>query len=1464
MSLDLFKLRGEVSIDVRDGERKLKLVDYQARKAKEGLDAAGTAAEKTGVKLNKAGGQARDAAGKFAASADRAGASARRMNADIGGSSSILQSFSSGLLALAGSSLTMVSAATAVVSIGSRTEDSLNTLQSVTRAGADEMERASKFAVALGNDLSLLGTSAADAADAMVELTKGGLSLQQSMDAARGTIQLARAATIQEGQAATITADALNTFGLAGDQATRVADLLAGSANASSGEITDMAQALSQAGAVARGAKVSIEDTVTVISLLAKNGIKGSDAGTSLKTFLLALQTPVSNEASDALAKLNVQAYDANKSFKLLPQLVGEFQRSLEGLNEQDKADALRKIFGADAIRAARIIFGEGTAGFNAMSAAVTRSGQAAEIAAAKSRGLSGAWDALKSTAETAAIGVYNLTSGPLTALLRMVAEYPGIFAAAAIAVGVLIAAHALYNSELLITAATRIPQLVSSMRNVITVMTSFSQVTKLSATGLATFALGWVGLAAAAAIAVASMIDWTSASERAASITKESVEALRQQSAGAEESLAVIRNLTTGQAGNAEEHKKLEAVLQTLNPTTRAYINTIGDEKEKLDTVKAAIDDLANRSHVELEARMQTVTSAILETNDAIAREEARIRSAQAGIGLWKQKLAEGSAAQDEASHFISVFSDEVGKANSLIRDDLTPQLEKNSATQILLADALRISRESFVRQLEAAGRTREQIAQLLTVYDAARNKNSGLAAALNTTTGAVDAQAAAVANLDAVMQRFNARDQGITARVMSIVDQAKSKADAVRMAREAMQSDPGFAGAVTGSIADKTEKEAVEKALGLSGASGGGGGGRGGARGGGRGRESVLDKLTDSYRQLSSQVRMFGQETAVARAEEELFQVTQGKGIEALRGATRAKAKDVLLMAAEVDRLAVAKKAEDERASTKERFVGLLEQQAERLRELAGGENAVTEMNRLLADPKVSATLDENTKALLRKNAALIVTAEKAKEVNDAFRQMGQDLDGAVADAELRLKTLGVDDPVKSLALQLAATDLPKGLDDKQYGEIIAKRLKLLEVTRRLAEQEKTLAADTSFKNQLDQISRAMLDVTDATAAQRLQYELTVGTLKDLTDAQKEALRAKSAELEGARTAKEALERQRDEMRRLADDLSGIVRHGAREGWRGMRDDFREMLLDMAQDYLRSQLYRLLTGDKSAQQGGGFNPLGALFDKVFNRDTSGATGGQKDNTPTAVRDAGTQAVSAVKGAGEAQAGAIETTGDATTRGLSGVSQTLLTGLAAVANQIAIGQQGTGFWKGLLMAGASGFVSGLLGGIKIGGGGPSPGAAGINGPAITPPVFGSPGLGSATPGTLGFASGGFISGPGTATSDSIAAFLSNGEFVMSASAVRRIGVSALQYMNTSGRMPQRFASGGYAGSVPVAAPARVEGRDSARPGSGGGGAPIINIHTTVKTDAQGRVRSSSQVQHEVYVTSSESARRNG
>lgn len=309
-------------------------------------------------------------------------------------------------------------------------EQTLNTFKAVSHATATQMEKVSDLSKALGRDVTLPATSAKDAAEAMTELAKGGLDVKQSMAAAKGVLQLSAAAQISNAEAATITARALNSFGLSGNQAIHVADVLANSANVSTGEVTDMANALQQSSAVAKQAGLSIEDTAAAISIMANKGIVGSDAGTSLKQMLLSLN-PQTTKAADAFRELGVQAYDSAGRHKDFTNVVGQFHDALAKLTPVERDHALQTIFGSDATRAANIIFGESVQSFDAMKEAVGRSGGAAELAGAKMQGLKGQMEALHSNVETLAIELGEKLAPAANTALTWVNKFLGEFSSA-------------------------------------------------------------------------------------------------------------------------------------------------------------------------------------------------------------------------------------------------------------------------------------------------------------------------------------------------------------------------------------------------------------------------------------------------------------------------------------------------------------------------------------------------------------------------------------------------------------------------------------------------------------------------------------------------------------------------------------------------------------------------------------------------------------------------------------------------------------------------------------------------------------------------------------------------------------------------------------------------------------------------------------------------------------------------
>ena len=223
----------------------------------------------------------------------------------------------------------LIGAATVALKSAGDFEQSMNQMQAVSGATADQMASLQSQALQLGSDTSF---SAGEAAQGMLELAKAGMSAKETGDAIGGVMSLAAAGNMDLAQAAEITANALNAFNLPAADSVRVADILAGAANSSSVEVTDMAQSFNMASAVFSSSGQSIDDLSTAIAILGNNGLKGSDAGTSLKTMMMRLTAPT-KESAKALAELGINVYDAAGKTRAFPDILADLQQAMTGVN---------------------------------------------------------------------------------------------------------------------------------------------------------------------------------------------------------------------------------------------------------------------------------------------------------------------------------------------------------------------------------------------------------------------------------------------------------------------------------------------------------------------------------------------------------------------------------------------------------------------------------------------------------------------------------------------------------------------------------------------------------------------------------------------------------------------------------------------------------------------------------------------------------------------------------------------------------------------------------------------------------------------------------------------------------------------------------------------------------------------------------------------------------------------------
>jgi TP901 family phage tail tape measure protein len=315
-----------------------------------------------------------------------------------------------------------VMAVSSVFSLGNEYTKTLNEFQAVTTSTDDVMQRVRQTARDLGSDLTLPATSGRDAAAVLVELAKGGLSADQAMQAAKGTIQLAAAGQLEGARAAEIQASALNQFGLEASDASRVADILANTANAAAGGIDDIGLSLKYVGPTARAMGVDIDSVASSIGILANNGIKGENAGTALRGMLAGLAAP-SAQASTALDELGIKAFDAEGRFVGMRTVIDQLSEAQKTMTQEQFTSAAAIAFGREPLSAVTALAAGGATAYDDMTGAVTRAGGAAEVANAQMKGLGGAQEKLTSQLEDIGISIYETVAPGITTAVTAIAD---------------------------------------------------------------------------------------------------------------------------------------------------------------------------------------------------------------------------------------------------------------------------------------------------------------------------------------------------------------------------------------------------------------------------------------------------------------------------------------------------------------------------------------------------------------------------------------------------------------------------------------------------------------------------------------------------------------------------------------------------------------------------------------------------------------------------------------------------------------------------------------------------------------------------------------------------------------------------------------------------------------------------------------------------------------------------------
>jgi TP901 family phage tail tape measure protein len=232
----------------------------------------------------------------------------------------------------------------AAVGVAADFESQMAILGLASKTLEDGMDDLEEVVLAVGGDTRLVGISASGAAEAMTNFYKAGLVTEEVLGdvnaymedgaelggALKAAIDLAAASELSLAEASDVVAVAMATFGLDSDEAIRIGNSFVQSADASVASVGELADALRNVGPTAAAFGWGLEDTNTALALLSERGIKGSEAGTALKSMMTNIMRPT-NDVQDALKALNVELYDEEGVMRSLPDIMASFEKSLYG-----------------------------------------------------------------------------------------------------------------------------------------------------------------------------------------------------------------------------------------------------------------------------------------------------------------------------------------------------------------------------------------------------------------------------------------------------------------------------------------------------------------------------------------------------------------------------------------------------------------------------------------------------------------------------------------------------------------------------------------------------------------------------------------------------------------------------------------------------------------------------------------------------------------------------------------------------------------------------------------------------------------------------------------------------------------------------------------------------------------------------------------------------------------------------
>lgn len=317
--------------------------------------------------------------------------------------------------------LGVVGLGTAAVKTAADFDSAMSKVAAVSGATGSDLEALRDKAREMGEKTKF---SASEAAEAMNYMAMAGWKTEDMLSGIEGVMNLAAASGEDLATTSDIVTDALTAFGLTAADSGHFADILAAASSNANTNVSMMGETFKYCAPIAGALGFSAEDTAEAIGLMANAGIKGSQAGTALRTIMNNLSGDVKICVS-SIGEVTIATTNADGSMRDLSDILADCRTAFSGLSESEKAAAAESLVGKNAMSGFLALMNAGEADINKLSSAIDNcDGSAASMAETMNDNLAGQLQILKSQLEELAISFGDLLMPAIRTIVGWIQKF--------------------------------------------------------------------------------------------------------------------------------------------------------------------------------------------------------------------------------------------------------------------------------------------------------------------------------------------------------------------------------------------------------------------------------------------------------------------------------------------------------------------------------------------------------------------------------------------------------------------------------------------------------------------------------------------------------------------------------------------------------------------------------------------------------------------------------------------------------------------------------------------------------------------------------------------------------------------------------------------------------------------------------------------------------------------------------